>query len=303
MSRYARHHMDRAPIVPPETSYLIEDVAELVNDRVDVFLENAPFHIKASGFHPELLHGDEALHGITALGQKYLPHAYTGRDFTGMDLDFAFPIRFTDKNPLKITVNWSDATNLQLAFRDSRPILIAGESGDSGKTFMSAILHPEIMANHLDTLSLPDSFWKDDIGEITRDLYNCPELLMTRTAKTQVDLATTLEIVHDARIAQDVDDTKQLLQELCINVDHDLPARPAATGELPLKPFARYRNMLRFSRTSDDSAWQFAGAYRGHLDTGDLIDDIVQVDPKLGIPSSKVLDKALAVLSQLERTK
>lgn len=303
MARHNRHKdaFDRAPQVPAETSYLIEDVAELVNDRFDIFLAGAPFQIKAVGFRPELISGITEHHAIDALGQQFLPPSPTGRDFMGIDLLFRFPVKDGGENPLNITLNWSDNTDVRLAIVDKRPLVIAEESGDLGKIFHAEELHPEIMTNYLELLNLPQSLWEDDVKEITRDLYNCPEVFMTRSAKTQVDLNTSLEIVHDARMAQDIDDNKQLLQELCINIDHSTPDSMPLPGELFLRPIAKYRNMLRFERTSDDSAWKFAGAYHGRLGTGDLIDELVQIDPTLGIPASKVLDKALAALSQVER--
>ncbi len=300
-NRYG-HPFDHSE-VPPETSYLVEDVVELVNDRFDAFLDNAPFQIKAVGFRPELISGMSTSQGIDMLGQEYLPHAPAGRDFMGIDLLFRFPVKSGGENPFNITLNWSDNTDVRLAVVDKRPLIIAEESGENGEIFRAEELHPEIMSAYLESLHLPDSLWEDDVKEITRDLYNCPEVLMTRSAKTQVDLGTTLEIVHDARMAQDVDDNKQLLQELCINIDHESPDMQPLAGHLYLRPYAKYRNMLRFERTSDDTAWKFAGAYHGHLGVGDLIDELVQINPTLGIPGSRVLDKALATLSQVERAK
>lgn len=304
----SHNHRVRRPLepefqAPPETSYLVEDVTELVNERFDAFLDGAPFHIKAKNFHPELIGWHGLPDGIHNLGEKYLPPLPTPREFTGIDLLFRFPIDKTVENPFNITVNWSDNRDVRLAIVDKRPVILAEESGDNGDILYAERTHPEVMEYLLESLGLPESFWGDDVKEITRDLYNCPDLFITRSAKTRVDLATTLEIVHDARMTHDMDDKKQLIQELCINVDHESADAPVPAGHLYLPPYAKYRNMLRFERTDDNSAWKFAGAYHGRLGMGDLIDEIVQVDPKLGIPNGKVLDKALTILSQVERAK
>ncbi|MGH7218331.1 MAG: hypothetical protein ACREGE_02725 [Candidatus Microsaccharimonas sp.] len=284
--------------VAPETSYLIEDVEELINDRFDSFLENAPFRIKATDFHPELLSGEQKI-GIDELGFTYLPPE--PKEFTGIDLLMNFPLKDSGENPINIAIKWSNNTQVRLALVANRPILLAEESGDNGRTFHAEQLKPQVMSGYLESLGLPESFWQDDIKAITRDLYNCPDLTMTRSAKTRVDLASTLEIVHDARLVHDIDDTKQLVQELCINIDHEDKDTLVGPGEIHLSPQPIFRNMLRFERTLDDEAWKYAGTYRGKLGAGELYDELEQLDPHLGIPQSKVLDKALAVLTQVEK--
>lgn len=284
--------------VPVETPYLIEDVEELINERFDAFLEDAPFRVKATDFHPELLSGEQKI-GIDELAFTYLPPA--PKEFAGIDLLFDFPIKRGTENPLNITLKWSNNTQVRLAVVDKRPLLLAEESGDRGKTFYAEQLHPETMGTYLDSLGFPESIWGDDIKSLTRDLYNCPDYSMMRSAKTRIDMASTLEMVHDARLVHDVDDKKQLVQELCINIDHEDKAIEVGPHEIALPTRPTFRNMLRFERTDDNSAWKFAGAYHGKLGAGELYDELVQIDPRLGIPASKVLDKALAVLNQVEK--
>lgn len=284
--------------IAPETSYLIEDVEELVNDRFDSFLESAPFRIKATDFHPELISGEQKI-GIDELGFTYLPPE--PKEFTGIDLLMNFPLKDGGENPINIAIKWSNNTQVRLALVDNRPLLLAEESGDNGRTFHAEQIKPGVMSKYLESLGLPESFWQNDIKAITRDLYNCPDLVMTRSAKTRIDLGSTLEIVHDARLVHDVDDTKQLIQELCINIDHEGKDISVGLGEMYLPAQPVFRNMLRFERTLNDEAWKYAGAYQGKLGAGELYDELEQVDPRLGIPQSKVLDKALAVLTQVEK--
>lgn len=283
--------------VAPETPYLIEDIEELINCRIDSFLQDAPFRIKAQDFHPELLSGEQEI-GIDTLAFTYLPPE--PKEFAGIDLLFSFPLRQSAENPLNITLKWSNNTQVRLALVDKRPLLLAEESDENGQTFHAEELHPEVMSSYLSSLGFPDSFWGDDIKDMTRDLYNCPDLSMMRSAKTRVDLATTLEVVHDARLIHDIDDTKQLVQELCINIDHEDTPTSVSGPEIQLSAQPVFRNMLRFERANDNESWKYAGTYQGKLSAGELYDELVQVDPRLGIPHVKVLDKALAILTESE---
>lgn len=294
-----RQQFEKGLEVAAETPYLIEDIEELVNDRFDTFLQGSIFHIAATDFHPELISGEQNI-GIDELAFTYLPPE--PKEFTGIDLLMDFPLKDSSENPLNIVLKWSNNTQVRLALVDKRPILLAEESGERGKTFHAEELHPEVMSKYLESLGFPESFWGDDIKAITRDLYNCPDLTMTRSVKTRVDLGSTLEMVHDARLVHDVDDTKQLVQEMCINIDHESKDAPVGAHEIHLPTQPIFRNMLRFERTLDNEAWKYAGAYQGKLGAGELYDELEQIDPRLGIPKSKVLDKALSVLTEIEKT-
>lgn len=293
----ARQEYQKGIEVPIETPYLIEDLEELINTSFDTVFNDAPFRIKATDFHPELISGKEST-GPYLLAFNHLPPAKVGRELLGLDLLMDFPIKRPGENPLNIAIKWSDSTQIRLAVAGGKNLLLAEESKDNGRTFSAEIVPQEVFEGYIESLGLPDSFWSNDIREVTQDLYNCPDLFLTRSLRSRVDLATSVEFVHDARLVHDIDDTKQLVQELCINIDHDRKDTPVYDNELYLPPQPKYRNMLRFERTDDNEAWKFAGAYRGALGAGELYDELVQIDPRLGIPDSKVLDKALAVLSQ-----
>jgi hypothetical protein len=282
--------------VPPETSYLVEDVEELVNDKYELFLRDEPFRIKASDFRPELITGTIG-DGVQMLADTYLPQGQIGRDFIGMDVLMTFPLKSSSENPLNFTIKWSDNTQVRLAIVDKRPIVLAEESNTNGRIFTADQIPHDTMIDYLNSLGMPESFWGNDVKEITRDLYGSPDMTMTRATKTTVDLQSTMEIVHEARLTHDIDDKKQLIQELCINVDHLSSDIFTSGNELYLPPQPKFRNMLRFERTADQDGWKFAGAYSGKLGAGELYDELVQIDPKIGIPSSKVLDKALTILS------
>jgi hypothetical protein len=63
-------------------------------------------------------------------------------------------------------------------------------------------------------------------------------------------------------------------------------------------PGTTYRNMFRFERNEKADQWKYRGAYAGKLESGEFIDQLVQRDPKLGVPGSKLLEKAFNFLSE-----
>lgn len=280
--------------VSPETEYLISDVEELVNNNFREFLGEAPFKIKANGYKPELLHGEKPS-GIDLLEADFLMDVGSfDREFVAIDMLIDFPLRSGSENPWNIEVKWSDGLQIRLALVDKLPILLVEESKENGHTLHSEILHPEVMAEYVEKLGLPHSIWSEDIKELTRDLYSCPEFFMTQSATRIVDPYTTVELIHDAQMRQDIDDRKQLVQELLIHIDHLEQDTPTTDpDELALMPHMRYRNMLRFDHDDTNGLWQYKGAYSGKLGVGEFIDEVVQVDPKLGVPGSKVLEKVL----------
>lgn len=281
-------------LVPPETEYLITDLEERVNKNYREFLSDAPYKIEAKGYRPELLNNEKPV-GIDVLEANYLMNrgSFDRREFASMDLIFNFPLQQNDKSPWNITVKWSDGLQCRLAVISDLPLLFVEESGEGGHTLHSEILKPGVMSYYMDSLGLPSSLWEDDVKEITRDLYQCPEFFMTQSAKTFVDPYTSIELIHDAQIRTDIDDDKQLVYELVVNIDHlDQTPPTYEEGTLPLMPHMRFRNMLRFDRQEQEGLWKFKGSYHGKLNVGELIDDLVQIDPKLGIPGAKVLEKA-----------
>lgn len=298
-SPHVSHNTEPAYTVAPETEYLISDVEELVNAHFREFLGDSPFKIKANGYKPELLHGTKPS-GIDVLEADFLMDVGSfNREFIAIDMLFDFPLRSGSENPWNIEVKWSDGIQIRLALVDRLPILLVEESGENGRTLQSEILHPEVMAGYIEQLGLPNSIWSDDIKELTRDLYSCPEFYMTQSATAIVDPYTSVEIIHDAQMRQDIDDEKQLVQELLVHIDHlDQTSVVVEDDERAPMPYMRYRNMLRFDHDDTNGLWQYKGAYHGKLGIGEFIDEHVQIDPKLGVPSGKVLEK---VLHSLER--
>lgn len=294
-----RHNESEPPVVSPETEYLIADIEELVNNNFREFLGESPFRIKANGYKPELLHGTRP-DIVDILEFDYLMEAGSpgAREFTAIDMLFDFPLNSGSENPWNIEVKWSDGIQIRLALVNQMPILLVEESGENGHTLHSEILHPEVMAGYVEKLGLPHSIWNNDIKELTRDLYNCPEFFMSQRASTVVDPYTGVEMVHDAQMRQDVDDRKQIVQELLVHIDHlDQTPSTHREDELQPVPHMRFRNMLRFDHDDENGLWRFKGAYHGKLGAGEFIDEVVQIDPKLGIPGGKVLEKVFNGLS------
>ena len=154
------------------------------------------------------------------------------------------------------------------------------------------------MAALLNTIGLPESIWGVDSAELFQDLHNAHSFAMSRHATVVVDPYTNLGLEHDARIGEDIDGNRQIVQELRLNIDHVGADSEEIPGELYLPPLAHFRNSLRFARTDDDSAWKFMGAYSGKIGSGTLLYETVHLEPQLGVPAGKVIDKALVVLSQ-----
>jgi len=279
--------------ISPETEYLIADLEEKVSDVYTEVLHNAPYTIRANGYHPELLHGERPT-GLDLLETTYLQQfSATPGDFIGMDLLFHYPLESDTENPWNIAVKWSNGLQCRLAKVGGQSILLVEDSGENGHTHHAELVPMELMELYVESLGLPNSFIENDIKELTRDLYSCSDFNLTQRAELFVDPYTTLELVYDAQMHQDIDDDKQLVQELLINIDHlDQTEYTTLPDEMPPAPYMRYRNMLRFERNESQASWRFMGAYHGKLGTGELIDELVQIDPTLGIPGSKVLEKA-----------
>lgn len=282
--------------IPGETQYLIESLNELVNNTVDEYLDGNTTLFKVSEFHPESINGKPPV-GVRRLENNYLqPFA---RDFTNIDLTFNFPITSSAENPLNISVNWSDGMRCRLAVVDKLSILLIEDQTDESLTYHSELLDRDSMKSYVNSLGIPDSVWGPNMRDIVRDLSNDGKLSVTRQASVIVDPFTTIEIVHDAKMLRDDQDDQHLVQELMINIDHlSRNVETNSHNTIQLKTYAAYRNMLRFERNEDGELWEYRGAYSGKLESGQLIDELVQIDPKLGIPDGKLLDKALNTFSR-----
>ena len=292
--------MPSNPEIPPETEYLIDDVEQLVNERAVEYLDGTPFRIHVRGFQPDLTMGSTP-YGIRLLDRDYMEEAGKAhRELLSIAFSFQFPLNPESSNPINTCVNWSDNTSCRLAIINNLPLIIVERNHNDLSTLLSSrqLTHNE-MAALLNSIGLPESIWGVDTAELLAELNNASSLRMTRKVETLVDPYTTLEFVHDAHIAHDIDGEKQLIQELCLNIDHLDQSRPdTGKNELQLVPHPRYRSALRFSRSKDEDQWKFAGAYHGKLSTGELLHEKVQLEPQLGVPRGKVLDKALSVLNQ-----
>lgn len=295
----ARRKLQGETIAPEETSYLIEDVEQLVNAEFEARLKNEPFLVEVNGYLPEmnLVNGlPKTPVGINRIERSVL-QPYPGvRDFIGMDLQFQFPLASDKSNPMNALLKWSDDIHCRLAIIDNRPLMMIESQG---RTLDVTGTDKETMLSYLETIGLPAGIWGNepkDIRHLVRDLSGSRQYSMSRRTKEMIDLGTTVELTHSALYVTDAHGEKDLEQELCINVDHVSQPSRFENDEL-LSP-RTYRNMLRFVRSNDDMSWQYRAAYSGHMVTGELIEEAVQDNPKLGIPNGKVIDKVLHALSQ-----
>ena len=281
--------------IPGETQYLIESLNELVNETVDEYLDGNTTLFTVTEFHPESVNGKPPI-GVRRLENNYLTKS--PRDFTNIDLRFNFPIGSSSNSPFNIAVNWSDGMRCRLAIIDKRPFLTVERQSEDSPTYHSEPLDKESMWTYVNSLGLPKSIWGANMRDIVSELSGDGKLSVTREASVIVDPYTTIDIVHDAKMLRDNEDKQHLIQELLININHFLrPESQIADDTMKLKPFAAYRNMLRFERSEDGSLWEYRGAYSGKLTSGDTVESFVQVDPKLGVPDGKLLDKALNTFS------
>lgn len=298
---YMSHHhkKNQETVVSPEISYLLEDVEELVNNHIDGYLAGRTFSIKLNDFMPALNNqpaGSSLPVGINRLAASELNSFRQGGlkpEFVGMDLQFTFPIKWTDENPLNINLKWTDDISVRLALLDNRPLMLI-EHGES--VLKADQISLEEISTYLSSIGLPDSIFGQDFEDLFKDIYISRDMKIERSFKDIVDPSSTLEIVHNARHMINDDGEAELVQELCMNIDHYNEGR--IDGGLYFPPTASYRSMLRFERSPKADKWLYRGLYSGELVEGELIDEPVQRDPKLGIPSDKLLDKALDFLSQ-----
>lgn len=298
MNRRTEQSMDRP--VPAETEYLISDVEELVNREIDAHLDGNPFHIEVKNYKP-LTPTQKAPYGVTRIDRDIVQKIAPGiREFTGIDLDFNFPLSQNSENPFNVSLKWSDGIQCRLAIVDNRPIMLI-ERGDHNEAVLFASSpEKEIMRTHLESVGLPETIWASNIKNLIGDITDSSAIKISRTSEDIIDIGTKLEITHESFFAVNILGDKEVTQELCVSLDHQsIPTDESNNpGFIQLAPQSIYRNMLRFNRNDSGDAWQYRGAYEGKLRSGELIDELVQIDPKLGIPRSKLLDKAIAYLSE-----
>jgi hypothetical protein len=295
-----RRNESEFPPFAQETEYLITDVEELVNKNVGDHLRDQPFRIKLSDFLPEKREVRGKPHlpiGISRIERDLIKDVAPGqREFTGIDLLFSFPLRKSsgEENPINVELKWSDGVHATLALVDEHPLILITKGEEAEDVLYSAEAPRDVMRTYLETVGLPDSFWSDDFEDLIGDIYSAQDIKIERHSNHMLDLGTTLEISHDARyMTNDIGD-KELVQELCLNIDHQ--AEPRLSGLM--LPGTTYRNMFRFERNEKADQWKYRGAYAGKLESGEFIDQLVQRDPKLGVPGSKLLEKAFNFLSE-----
>ncbi|MBC7564612.1 hypothetical protein H7100_00045 [Candidatus Saccharibacteria bacterium] len=296
----ARKHESETPHFAVETEYLITDVEELVNANVGDYLGNKPFRVTIVDYMPEMIDvkGSPRLPiGITRFERDIIQGVAPGsREFTGIDLLFTFPITksITEENPINVELKWSDGIRATLALVDERPVALVTRGEDADEVLFAAEPSNAVMQTYLETVGLPSSIWDDDFKDLMGDIYSSRDIQLERGSKYLLDLGTTMEISHSARyMTNDLGD-KELVQELLLNIDHT--SEPRLSGVM--LPGSSFRNMFRFERNEASDQWKYRGAYAGKLISGEFVDKLVQDDPKLGVPGSKLLEKAFNFLSE-----
>jgi hypothetical protein len=296
----SRQNEPTPPQSPGETEYLITDVEELVNRNVGNYLGDKPFRVKITDYMPEMpvVNGCPQLPvGIPAIEQDIIQRVAPGsRDFIGMDLLFTYPLtkKIADENPITITLKWSDGINASLALVDNHPIALVTQVNNDEAVLFAAEPSKKRMQTYLETIGLPDSIWVDDFKDLMGDIYSSRDIQLGRSATYLLDLGTTLQILHNASYRTNEFGDKELNQELCLNLDH-VSVSKLSGMRLSEKIF---RNMFLFERNDQLNQWKYSGAYGGKLVSGEFVDQLVQQDPTLGVPGSKLLEKAFSFLSQ-----
>jgi len=294
-----RHHEQSEPQIQPETEYMITDVEELVNNNVSEYLEGKTFEVKITDYIPETHTIRDKMHlpiGLTRIERDVVQDVVPGpREFIGMDILFTFPLSKSNaqENPLNVKMKWSGGVAVSLALVDQRPVLLVTKGEEAEDVLYAAEPNRETMRTYLETIGLPNSFWGNDFEDLMGDVYMSQDIQLERSASHLIDLGTTIEIAHTARYKTDTENTKQLVQELCLNIDHT--SEPRLSGLM--LPGSTFRNMFRFERNESEDQWKYKGAYAGKLVSGEFIDRMIQEDPKLGVPGSKLLEKAFQFLS------
>jgi len=301
---------------PPEIEYLVTDMEKLVNERADEYLDGYPYQVNVTDFQPMLSKG-KLPSGIRRIHNTYVSNfASETREFMGTDIQMQFPVLPKAENPLNINFKWTDGINCRIAIVDRLPIILI-ERGD--EILNSGLLERTEMTSYLNSSGLPESMWGSDINKLISETKNSRDVKLQRSSMALIDPYTNMQFVHETRILRNDDSEEQIVEELCLNVDHLsdnisisnaeltdqlLQAEPfyshemsAGSTELYLPPTATFRNMLRFERDKPGGSWMYRGAYEGKLESGEFIDEVVQTDPKLGLPKSKIITKALNVLN------
>jgi hypothetical protein len=281
--------------VNPETQYLVADLQELVTGKAELLLQDAAMSLNIRDFEtmPRLTQNRsyQPPAAIQKLARELEVLSPGAREFAAIDLDLEFPVKdsLTD-NPFNAKLKWSDGVSADFAFTGIGPILLINVN-DERQTIESRRLHPNEASEYLDGMGLPFAIWGEDFAALLASLRNSRAIVVKRVSSKIIDHRTSLDVTHLATYQDDIDSTKDVVQELSLDINHHDPV----TGD------PTFRNTLRFARSKDESSWEYRGTYSGQLAEGQLLaDPETQTDPSLVVPPSKLLDKALAYLSGLK---
>ena len=286
-----------------ETSYLVDDLNEIINESAEPFLKGAQKQFIVEGFRP--ITRDTELHlttpvGVIELEERYMrPHtAMDGADFTDMRLSIDFPIiRSEEDNPFHVELHWNNGARVVLALVDKRPILLIERRDDTNEyqSVHAAQLHPEIFEHLLETTGIPMSTFDESVEQFLDDMRDASRIRLVREKSSVADLGTEITVQHTALLERDIEGTVQNVQELTLNIDH-FSSKNNPEDTLKLGAIPTFRTLLRFARNEAENGWEYKGTYTGKLQAGELLDTLEQQDPRLGVPSGAIMDKALYFL-------
>lgn len=288
--------------ISPEVPLLIEDLETSINEGVDAHLDGEPYKLRVTNFIPELVNG-RTIYGIGRLQREIIEKIAPGpREFIGIDILASFPMNFEDtkanaeENPLNITIKWSGGIQCRLALTANMPILLVEESKEDGATLFAGMPEMDEFNTYINSIGLPESIWKSNVDTLADDLLMSERVAVARTLDTAVDYTTHLSVIEETQYLTNETGETQTIKELVVNVDHQNESR--IENGMIVQGVSKFRNLLRFDRDELDTAWHYRGMYAGKLETGELLEELVQVNPTLGVPNGKVLNKALKYLSQ-----
>ena len=289
-------------LISPEVPLLIEDLENSINEGVDAHLDGQPYRLNVTNFVPELVNS-RTPYGINRIQREIVEKVMPGpREFIGIDILASFPMNLEDntstaeENPLNITIKWSGGIQCRLALTGNMPIVLVEESKEDGETLFAGMPGIEEFNSYINSIGLPLSMWKSNIDTLADDLMMSQKMSIARTLDTAVDYTTHMSVVEERQYLSNETGEIQTVSELVVNVDHQDESR--IENGLIIQGASKFRNLLRFDRDESDTVWSYRGMYAGKLETGELLEELVQVNPTLGVPNGKVLNKALKYLSQ-----
>lgn len=287
-----------------ETSYLVDDLNEKINQSVESYLHGAQKHLTIEGYRPLGLDRRSGLPtpvGVIELEERHMRQHLDidGADFTDMNISVDFPITSSEAdNPLHVEYNWNNGARVVLAIVDKRPIMLIEkrDNQDEYHSLHAEQLHPEVFEHLLETSGIPMSTFDESIESFLDDVRDAPRIRLNREKSSIADLGTEITVRHTALLGRDINGDIQNVQELALNIDHYHSSQDP-TDTLMLGAVPKFRTLLRFARNEYEDGWQYRGTYTGKLQAGELVDTLEQQDPRLGVPSGAVMDKVLYFLA------